>query len=65
MADAGEWMQKGDYYWQGPPGWTICRVYVEGMWQYELWFSHGDRGTLYGMRASLAAAQDLYKQKLG
>lgn len=63
MTDA-DWTQRDDYYWQGPPGWTICRVYVDGMWQYELWFSRGDSGTIYGMRASLAAAQDLYTQKL-
>lgn len=58
-------MQRGNYCWQGPAGWTICRVYVEGMWQYELRFSRGDNGMIYGMRASLAAAQDPYKQKLG
>lgn len=27
--------------------------------------SRGDGGTIYGMRASLAAAQDLYRQKRG
>ncbi|QCS64693.1 hypothetical protein EC609_20775 [Achromobacter denitrificans] len=58
-----EWIQRDEHYWQGPPGWTICRVFVDGMWQYELWFSRGG-GTIYGMRASLAAAQDLYLQKL-
>ncbi|MBO9332859.1 hypothetical protein GHR37_27335 [Achromobacter xylosoxidans] len=59
-----EWVQRDDFYWQGPPGWTICRVFVDGMWQYELRFSRGDAGTIYGMRGSLAAAQDLYQQKL-
>ncbi|KGD92108.1 hypothetical protein JL37_15770 [Achromobacter sp. RTa] len=59
-----EWTQRDEYYWQGPPGWTICRVFVEGSWQYELWFSRGGGGTIYGMRASLGAAQDLYEQKL-
>ena len=39
-------------------------VFVDGMWQYELWFSRGDGGTIYGMRASLAAAQELFNQKL-
>lgn len=63
MADV-EWVQRDNYYWQGPPGWTICRVFVDDMWQYELWFSRGDSGTIYGMRASLPAAQDLYRQKL-
>lgn len=24
------------------------------MWQYELWFSRGDAGTIYGMSESLA-----------
>lgn len=28
-------------------------------------FSRGDNGTIYGMRASLAAAQALFNQKLG
>ncbi len=64
MADV-ERTQRDDFYWQGPPGWAICRVFVDGMWQYELWFSRGDNGTIYGMRASLPAAQDLYRQKLG
>lgn len=54
MADV-EWTQRDDFYWQGPPGWAICRVFVGGMWQYELWFSRGDNGTIYGMRASLPA----------
>lgn len=60
-----EWTLRGDYYWQRPPGWTIGRVFVSGMWQYELWFTRGDNGTIYGMRASLAAAQELFNQKLG
>lgn len=64
MADTVEWVQRNEYYWAGPPGWTICRVFIDGMWQYELWFSRGDGGTIYGMRASLAAAQELFNQKL-
>lgn len=64
MADV-EWAQQGDFHWQRSPGWTIFRVFVDGMWQYELWFSRGDTGMIYGMRASLAGAQDLYQQKLG
>lgn len=64
MADAAEWVQRNEYYWTGPSGWTICRVFVDGMWQYELWFSRGEGGTIYGMRASLAAAQELFNQKL-
>ena len=59
-----EWTQRDDYYWQGPAGWTISRVFVDGMWQYELWFSRGGGGTIYGMRASLEGAQELYQQKL-
>ncbi|ETH01035.1 hypothetical protein AZ19_2006 [Bordetella bronchiseptica E012] len=54
-----------DYCWVGPPGWTICRVWLDGSYQYELWFSRGDAGTIYGMRASLEGAQHLYMQKLG
>ena len=59
-----DWTQRDDYYWQGPAGWTISRVFVDGMWQYELWFSRGGGGTIYGMRASLEGAQELYQQKL-
>lgn len=59
-----EWTQRDNYYWQGPSGWTISRVFVDGMWQYELWFSRGGGGTIYGMRASLEGAQELYQQKL-
>ena len=64
MADAAEGVQRNEYYRTGPSGWTICRVFVDGMWQYELWFSRGEGGTIYGMRASLAAAQELFNQKL-
>lgn len=62
MADSVEWVQRDAYYWAGPPGWTICRVYVDGMWQYELWFSRGDSGKLYSMRASLEGAKAVYDQ---
>lgn len=40
------------------------RVFMDGMWQYEPWFRRGDAGTIYGMRGLLAAAQELYQQKL-
>ncbi|CFN66920.1 Uncharacterised protein [Bordetella pertussis] len=43
----------------GRPAW------LDGSYQYELWFSRGDAGTIYGMRASLEGAQHLYMQKLG
>ncbi|ALX22652.1 hypothetical protein QR52_16735 [Bordetella pertussis] len=59
------WRRVDDYCWVGPPGWTICRVWLDGSYQYELWFSRGDAGTIYGMRASLEGAQHLYMQKLG
>jgi len=26
-----------EYYWIGPPGWTICRVIVGGKDAFELW----------------------------
>src|SRR3546814_19716830 len=28
-----EWQERDEYYWTGPGGWTICRVYVDGVWQ--------------------------------
>lgn len=27
-----EWTQRDDFYWQGPPGWTICRVFAQARW---------------------------------
>ena len=30
MAKEGEWKQMDDYYWQGPDGWTICKVFLPG-----------------------------------
>ncbi|WP_033839545.1 hypothetical protein [Bordetella bronchiseptica] len=63
MVDAAAWQQRDEYYWSGPPGWTICRVWVDGGYQHELWQSRGDVGTLVGSRATLAAAQGLYEQQ--
>lgn len=62
MGDGVEWIQRDAYYWQGPPGWTICRVFVDAMWQYELWHSISDSSLRHGMRASLEGAQELYRQ---
>ena len=31
------WRAADDWYWAGPDGWTICRVFVGGAWIYELW----------------------------
>lgn len=42
----------------GPGGGTICRVYVNHSWQFEVWSSAGTR---YGMEASLAKAIQLYE----
>lgn len=57
MADATQWEQMDDYYWDGPGGWRICRVRVDHRWQYELW---GANGTRHGMEPSLAAAIVLF-----
>jgi len=58
-----EWRQVDEYYWQGPPGWTICRVWVNGGYQHELWLSRGDTCRLVGSRSSLAAAVELFEQQ--
>jgi len=37
VAKDADWVQKDDYYWQGPDGWTICRVILKGhVEQYEI-----------------------------
>lgn len=51
MVDAADWEQRDDYYWAGPGGWAICRVFVDRRWQYELWVVNGTR---HGMELSLA-----------
>ena len=33
---ATDWQQVDEYFWSGPGGWTICRVFVDGAWQFEL-----------------------------
>lgn len=60
MSNPDDWRRMDDYYWEGPPGWTICRVWVDGRYQHELWHSRGDSGRLIGMRASFDAALALF-----
>lgn len=55
---ATDWQQGDEYYWSAPGGWTICRVYVDGCWMFELWGGGVCRGT----RATLDAAVALHKQ---
>lgn len=31
------WREADDWYWAGPEGWTIFRVFVGNAWLYELW----------------------------
>jgi len=57
-----DWRPMNDYYWIGPPGWTICRVKLQGKWHYELWQS-GDPSRLVGSGASLEAMQQLHKER--
>jgi hypothetical protein len=54
-----KWQQADDYYWTGPSGWTICRVFVDGVWRYELWRAADPVAA--GSRPSLDAAQMLYE----
>ncbi|MEB6663857.1 hypothetical protein MXL91_20545 [Achromobacter ruhlandii] len=57
MADVTDWQQRDEYYWAGPGGWTICRVFAQNRWQYEVWAANGTR---HGMEPSLVAAILLY-----
>lgn len=59
MAGAADWQQRDEYYWAGPGGWTICRVFVDGRWQHELWAANGTR---HGMELTLAKAIQLYDE---
>ncbi|GAB3107556.1 hypothetical protein GCM10027288_17930 [Bordetella tumbae] len=55
---ATDWQQVDEYYWSGPGGWTICRVFVNGGWIFELWSG----GECRGSRASLEGAVALQQQ---
>src|SRR3546814_3338475 len=55
-----EWQERDEYYWTGPGGWTICRVYVDGVWQHELW---SPAGTRIGLWASFALAAAEYARQ--
>lgn len=43
MADVTDWQQRDEYYRAGPGGWTICRVFAQNRWQYEVWAANGTR----------------------
>lgn len=62
MADEADWQQQDDYYWVGPGGWMICRVFVDGRWQHEVWAANGTR---QGMEPTLAKAILLYDKVKG
>ncbi len=52
MADVTDGQQRDE-----PGCWTICRVFGQNRWQYEVWVASGTR---HGMEPSLAAAITLY-----
>jgi len=58
---ATEWRQLNQHAWAGPGGWTICKVFANGDWRYELW-SPGEQGRIEGARATPEGAQALYDQ---
>ncbi|MBB1597443.1 hypothetical protein A9973_25605 [Achromobacter sp. UMC46] len=64
MGEPEEWRRADDYYWAGPLGWTICRVWVDGRYQHELWHTRGEAGRLLGMRASFEAAVALFQHQI-
>lgn len=57
---ADTWRVMDEYYWAGPMGWTICRVWVDDSFQYELWWSRGEDSRRIGTRRSLSAAQQMH-----
>lgn len=59
-----EWQQCDDYYWSGPAGWTICRVWIDGTYQFELWHSADGALRRIDAKPSLQAAKDLYQQQI-
>ncbi|WP_231852656.1 hypothetical protein [Bordetella petrii] len=58
-----EWRQGDDFYWAGAPGWTICRVWVDGGYRHELWHTREGVGRLVGTRASFQGAVALFDQQ--
>lgn len=39
---AKDWEQKNEWYWQGPDGWTICRVITPGhVERFAIWRPNG------------------------
>lgn len=58
-----DWRQADDYYWAGAPGWTICRVWVDGDYRYELWHTRDGVGRMVGARASFQGAVALFEQQ--
>ncbi|MCD0501874.1 hypothetical protein [Bordetella petrii] len=66
MSDSmAEWRQGDDYYWAGAPGWTICRVWLDGAYRYELWHTRQGVACLVGSRASMQGTIALYEQEQG
>lgn len=63
MGDSEEWRRADDYHWAGPPGCTICRAWVDGRYQHELWYTRGEAGRLIGMMASFEGALALYEHQ--
>lgn len=57
------WRQGDDYYWTGAPGWTICRVWLEGSYRYELWHSKDGVDDLVGSRASFQGVVALFEHQ--
>ncbi len=53
MADVTDWQQRAEYYCAGLGGPTICRVFAQNRWQYEVWAANG---TPHGMEPSPVAA---------
>lgn len=50
------WNQVDDFYWAGPPGWTICKVFSRRKYRYELWRQVDGNATLVGSYDELALA---------
>lgn len=60
-----EWRKMDEYYWIGPPGWTICRVIVGGKDAFELWQTTEPAKMVAGGLPSLKAAQKCYAEVAG
>ncbi len=61
MADT-DWKQMSDWHWIGPEGWTICKVWIDGKHQFEIWRPGGQQEDV---RPTLKAAQARYSELRG